>query len=124
MMRAVEGAAQARGLDRMGFRGVDPALRDRMAARHHDGNARFAAAVWGRGWSAVVAPEPETAVNEVARLPLDPAMGGHVEAILHEACARFGVAPRRPWDGGAMELLHDGGEAVQRALRLSRWRVV
>lgn len=124
MMRAVEGAAQERGLDRIGFRGVDPALRDRMAARYHDGNARFAAAVWGRDWSAVVAPEPETIVNEVARAPLDPAVGRHIEAILQEACARFGVAPRRPWGGGAMELLHDGGEAMQRVLRLSRWRVV
>lgn len=124
LMRFVERCALERGLDPVPFKGVDPGLRATMEAAHADANARFAERLWGQGWSAMVAAEPPHPVNEIAQLPPRPEMEDQVQAILHEACARFGVRPVRPWSGTAMEGLEDGQELVQRFFRLSRWRVV
>lgn len=123
MMRFVEAAARERGFDALPFRGVTPALRTRMEDRHGPTNERFAQALWGQPWSAVVASGPDGPVNEIAVRPPDPATGAEIEAILLAACRQFGVTPTRPWLSGPTELLIDGGEAIGRALRLSHWRV-
>lgn len=123
MMRAVERAAMEHGLDQVPFKGVGPELRARMAARFHDTNDRFAMALWGHAWPAVVAPEPEHEVNEIGRQPIEPGMESRIDTILRDACRQFGVTPSRPWTSMPMELLIDGSEALQRAFRISRWRV-
>lgn len=123
-MRVVERLAKDRGFDEAPFRGVDAALRARLDARFAAANARFAQAVWGRAWPEVAAPEPACPPNELARQPMEATMERHVGSILREACAQFGVPPTRPWTSGPVDLLLDGGEALQRTLRLSRWRVV
>lgn len=124
MMRFVERAALERGFDGVPFKGVGPELRARMNALFAETNGRFATALWGQPWSAVVAPEPGHPVNEIAGRPVEPAIERHVDAILRDACRQFDVMPVRPWRSGPVELLLDGGEALQRALRISRWRVI
>ena len=124
MMRSVECAALERGLDKVAFKGAGREFRARMDTLFQDTNSRFATALWGQPWSAVVAPEPEHPVNEIAGRPVDPATEHHIGAILRDACRQFDVAPVRPWTSGPVELLIDGGEALQRVLRISRWRVI
>lgn len=124
VMRFVERAARERGFDGVPFKGVGPEFRARMDALFADTNSRLAAAVWGQPWSAVVASEPEHPVNEIAGRPIAPEIERHVGVILQDACRQFDVAPVRPWTSGPVELLIDGGEALQRAFRISRWRVI
>ena len=124
MMRSLERAAAARGLDATPFQGVGPALKVRLSTLYEATNDRFAAHAWGAPWSAVVAPEPERPVNELGGRPIPPATEQLIQELMAEACREFGVAPGRPWPAGPPALLTDAADAAGRLFRISRWRVV
>ena len=124
VMRVVERVARDRGFDQESFRGVDMALRDRLAARYRAENDCFARAVWGRDWADIAAAEPAREVNELARRGIDAATERAIREIREEALRGFEVAPPRPWRDRSFGLLRDVSETAQSRLQLSRWRVM
>ena len=113
--RFVEESCAARGLDDVSFRGVDPLLRARMETRWQAANARLASAAWGESWSARVAGEPVSAVNEIARSG-NPADGlAEVDALLQAVCQRFRLnSDAVVWHGlsGSVARLVRGGRGL------------
>jgi hypothetical protein len=104
--RAIEAEAARRGLDAEPFRGLDPALRRRVAERWARGQERFAATVWGEVWSARVAEGAAEPANEIAAMAAPGEAARHVEEIVRVAAGRFGLpggapplAPSRPLAG-------------------------
>lgn len=88
--RAIEAAAAARGADAAPFRGHDAAIAAALEARWARRQDRFAEAVWGRAWSARVAPPLPGEANELARTG-DPEGLRLVGEVLAEVCPRFGL---------------------------------
>jgi hypothetical protein len=124
VMRDVERLAFAQGLDSVPFKGVDPALRERLSARYAATNDRFARLAWQAPWDEVVAPEPPHAVNEIGGRPIAAGTEGVIAGLMSEVGRQYGVVLRRPWHAPLAEWAEDGTGLGQRVLRLSKWRVI
>jgi len=124
MMRVVQRLAYQRGYDREKFNGAGPELCAEMDARYRDVNERFARMVWKKGWDEIVAPEPSRPVNELIAGRIDQKTEADIVDILRQASEQFAVEPCHSVFNDPLNLVTEGIEALQRRLRLSRWRVV
>ena len=123
-MRDIERAAFDRGLDAVPFKGVGPALRDRLRERYAGTNDRFARSLWAASWDDVVAPERPHPVNEIGGGPVDAATEAVVATLMAEALQRLGLAGETPWHAPVAEAAEALSHRLQRRFRRTSWRVI
>ncbi|MGU3538404.1 hypothetical protein [Methylobacterium sp. A54F] len=85
----LDDAAWGRGLDPESFRGDAPEIRARMGERLAASHDRFARAMWGASWDAVVGEAPERAPNELAGRSLDAETEAVIAALMRETMGHF-----------------------------------
>ena len=124
MMRAVERLALDCGFDQVPFKGVQPDLRAHMSHLFQNTNDRFARALWGQTWSAVMMPEPACPVSEIGSQPIGLEMQALIDDIIHDVCRQFAIVPFRPWTSVPVDVLINAGEWLGQSLRISKWRVI
>jgi hypothetical protein len=119
----LDDAAWARGLDPEPFRGDAPEMRSRIEARYALSNQRFAHALWGAPWSAVVKQAPPRPPNELAGHPISPETEAQIETLMAETIRHFGFRAPAPWRRVPADLAEAATEHLARLVGYTRWRV-
>jgi hypothetical protein len=119
----LDDAAWSRGLDPEPFRGDAPDLRNRIEAHAALPNERFARALWGAPWSAVVKQAPARPPNELAGHAIPPGTEAQIATLMAETIRHFGFRAPAPWQRIPADLAEAAAEHLARLVGYTRWRV-
>lgn len=122
--RFVDQAAWAQGWDSATFRGDAPEMFARVDGHFAKVNDRFAQAVWGAPWSAVVQDALPRPANELAGRPIPPEIAERIESVLARTIAHYGLRTPPGWQAAIANRFEEEATRLGRLVGYSRWRVL